>query len=195
LPLRPATPTPPTPTAPFRLLKRDEEKDGRAVTGRAVTGRAAEDGRAAAKDGRGAAKDGRGVAKDGRGVAKDGRGAAKLDRAKPPPNPRPKAEASVATRHELLSAASAVTARTDVRVMVVLSVKPRCDDLHLSFGSPHHGRAFAFRLRVYNSFTSRLQARTCRRAARRAEIRWQPMIWPARRTMTAHPHASGKPRT
>ena len=93
--------------------KRDVEKDGRA----AKDGRTAEIGRAP-KDGR-ATKDG--CEKVGR--AKLIRGAAKAPppRAKPP-NPRPKA-ASVETRHELLSAASAVTARTEVRVILVVSIK------------------------------------------------------------------------
>ncbi|HSV25678.1 MAG TPA: hypothetical protein VLJ17_21955 [Xanthobacteraceae bacterium] len=74
------------------------------------------------KDGRAAKDEARTVEKDdGRAAANDGRAAAKEDGRAPPPNPRAKAEASVETRHELPSAASAVTARTDVRVMMVIS--------------------------------------------------------------------------
>ena len=92
------------------MEKRDVEKDGRA----AKDGRTAEIGRAP-KDGR-AAKD------EKAGRAKLIRGAAKPPPRAKPPNPRPKA-ASVETRHELLSAASAVTARTEVRVTLVVSIK------------------------------------------------------------------------
>jgi len=89
--------------------KRDVEKDGRA----------AKDGRVANVDR--APKDGRAAKDEKAGRAKLIRGAAKPPppRAKPP---RAKA-ASVETRYELPSAASAVTARTEVRVILVVSLK------------------------------------------------------------------------
>ena len=87
------------------------------------------------------------------------RGAENAGARKPPNPPRPKAEASVETRQELPSAASAVTARTEVRVIIV-SVNTRCVDSHLPLRSPDHGCAFALRRRVYNSFTDCLQAGT-----------------------------------
>ena len=134
---------------------RDVEKDGRAAT----VGRATTAGRAT--------KAGRGAMAAGRAKLAI-RGAAAIW--KPPP-PRPNAAASVETRHELPSAASAVTARTEVRVIVVVSVKVRCEDSHLPFRSPEHGHAFAFRGRVYNSFTCRLQAKPRRQCAGEAAIR------------------------
>jgi hypothetical protein len=74
-------------------------------------------------------------------------GEASPPRAKPP-NPRAKA-ASVETRHELPSATSVVTARTEMRVMWWSPLKVRCEDSHLPFWSPDRAPAFASRPRVY----------------------------------------------